>query len=131
MRLPFLAEPTSQEDMPRDDGARLTGNQQWLERDAAIRDRLIAAKATNLPTVDFIEHTAQDYIPPEEAKALYERGMKEGSKDPVSFDQNLDWLSDLAASDNDKAGMAAKRILGTMRKYLGDDGMYGKPTQAP
>lgn len=130
MRIPFLAEPAAEQ--YRSQGTKPTMGTQNVQAKASDRDYLMALKQDTADRGGFLEAVDSPDVPPEEMDALKQQYVPQGqSGEPATFDDNINWLSDIAAKDTGKAGMAAKRILGTIRKYLGDEGMYGKPTQAP
>ena len=129
MRIPFLAEPAAEQ--YRGQGTNPTMGQQAVEGKARDRDYLMQLKGETLDRGGFVESIATPDVPADEFEALRQYIPQGVSGEPKSFDDNINWLSDIASKDNGKAGMAAKRILGNMRQYLGDDGMYGAPTQAP
>lgn len=128
MRIPFLAEPAAEQ--YRSQGTKPTMGETGVAREAGTADYFKALTESMHDRGGFVESVATD-VPEDEFNALRQYIPQGVSGEPKSFDDNINWLSDIASKDNGKAGMAAKRILGNMRQYLGDDGMYGKPTQAP
>lgn len=100
-------------------GAKPAMDDQELEGKAKDRDYLTEIKAGKFDCGGFIESAATADVTDKEYEAL-RKFIPQGKSGPeYSFEDNVQWLSGIA-NQTDDAGSGARKILGTIKHYLGE-----------